>query len=80
MSLDMKKTLLTRVQGIFELLEKQNKPIFKSQLKELGLDPKTAEKYIDTIEFIQSQPKLIVTRLEKNVIVELEKKKSWFRL
>lgn len=71
---DMKYNLLTRVQAIFEFLEKESQPIFKSQLREVGLDSKSAQKYIDTIEFIQSQPKLIVTKTKNNVIIELEKK------
>lgn len=70
---NMKKTLLNRTRDIFNLLDQQNEPIYKSELRTLGLGAKSADRYIELIEFIQSQPKIKVTRIKNNVFIELEK-------
>ena len=66
------KTLLERVKNIFSYLKEEDRPVFKSELKAVGLSPKTAEDWAYIIEFIQSQPRLLVKRVKDNLILELE--------
>lgn len=57
---------------IFEALFQKN-PVYKSDLRELvGLGPKSINKWIDLITFIQSQPKIKITKIGRNQVLELE--------
>lgn len=66
------KTLLERVTQIFEFMTEQDRPIYKSDLRAIGLSSKNAEQWIEIIRLIQSQPKLIISRVKDNLIIELE--------
>ena len=69
----MKRTSLEICKSIFEALF-QYSPIYKSDLRELtGLGPNSINKWVDLIEFIQSQPELKVTRIGSHQVLELEK-------
>jgi len=73
MSSDTKKqrrTLLERVEAIFEFIEKQKGNFPKSRLKEIGLNPRAAEKWLKLIDFIQTQPKIRLIQTEHNTIIE----------
>ena len=73
MSIDTKKqrrTLLERVEAIFEFIEKQKGNFPKSRLKEIGLNPRAAEKWLKLIDFIQTQPKIRLVQTEHNTLVE----------
>ena len=73
MSIDTKKqrrTLLERVEAIFEFIEKQKGNFPKSRLKEIGLNPRAAEKWLKLIDFIQTQPKIRLIQTEHNTIIE----------
>jgi hypothetical protein len=39
-------------------------------LKEIGLNPKTAESWIQLIEYIQSQPRIRVTKMRSQTYLE----------
>ena len=64
-----RRTLLQRAKAIFELLEESNDPIPKSKLKEIGLNPNTAEKWLELIMYIQQQPLIRLVKTESNTIV-----------
>lgn len=67
----MKRTDFEVCKSIFEALI-QNNPIHKSDLRELtGLGPKSVNKWVDLIGFIQSQPKLKITKSSRYQILEL---------
>ncbi len=73
MSSDKKKqrrTLLERVEAIFEFIEKQKGNFPKSRLKEIGLNPRAAEKWLKLIDFIQTQPKIRLIQTEHNTLIE----------
>jgi hypothetical protein len=67
--LSSRRTLLERAQAIFRLLEESNDPIPKSKLKEIGLNPSTAEKWLELIMYIQQQPLIRLVKTESNTIV-----------
>jgi len=69
----MKRTNIEICKSVFEALF-QNNPIHKSDLRELtGLGPRSINKWIDLISFIQSQPRLKITEIGREQVLELEK-------
>ena len=70
----MRKNLYERVKAIFELLETEEDYVHKTRFKEIGLDTKSAEQWIQIIEFVQNQSKIMVKRLGNYTAVKLEKK------
>jgi len=71
MGYEMKRTDFEVCKSIFEVLF-QNNPIHKSDLRALtGLGPRSVNKWIDLIAFIQSQPKLKITKSGRYQILEL---------
>ena len=65
-----RRTMQERVEAIFEFIDAKPGIFPKSQLSEIGLNPKAAEKWLILIEYIQSQPKIRVTRSEHTTLVE----------
>jgi hypothetical protein len=72
MSSDLKKrrTLYERVEDIFNFIEIQNDIFPKSRLKEIGLNPRAAEKWLKLIDYIQKQPKIRLIQTEHNTLIE----------
>jgi len=69
----MKRTDFEVCKSVFEVLFQKN-PIYKSELRELtGLGPRSVNKWVDLVGFIQSQPKLKITKKGRYQILELEK-------
>jgi len=69
----MKRTDFEVCKSVFETLF-QNNPIHKSDLRTyIGLGPRSINKWVDLIAFIQSQPKLKITNSGRCQILELEK-------
>jgi hypothetical protein len=69
----MKRTDFEVCKSVFEVLF-QNNPIHKSDLRGLtSLGPKSVNKWVDLIAFVQSQPKLKITRKGRYQMLELEK-------
>lgn len=69
----MKRTDFEVCKAIFEALF-QNNPIHKSDLRKLtGLGPRSVNKWVDLIAFIQSQPEVKITKTGRYQILELEK-------
>ncbi|NHJ05510.1 MAG: hypothetical protein EAX90_11850 [Candidatus Heimdallarchaeota archaeon] len=65
-----RRTLQERVEDIFKFIDKQDIVFPKSRLKEIGLNPTVAEKWLELIEFIQSQPKIRLVQSENNTLIE----------
>jgi len=65
-----RRTLQERVEAIFEFIDSQNDIFPKSRLKEIGLNPNTAEKWLKLINFIQNQPKIRLIQTEHNTLIE----------
>ena len=61
---------MQRAKDIFKLIDNEEGSFPKSKLKEVGLNPDTAEKWLDLIEFIQQQPTIRVIKTERNTVVE----------
>jgi len=73
MSSDSKKqrrTLLERVEAIFKFIDSQKNVFPKSRLKEIGINPKAAEKWLKLIDYIQTQPKIRIIQTEHNTLIE----------
>jgi hypothetical protein len=68
------KTLIDRAKNIFELLEAQNDVIYKSDLKKVGIDSTSAERWIALIQYIQSQPELEVIQAGRYKTIKLQTK------
>ncbi len=64
------RTLQQRAEQIFKFIDKQREPFPKSEFKEIGLNPKTAESWIQLIDYIQSQPRIRVTKLGSQTYLE----------
>jgi len=65
-----RRTLLERVEAIFEFIEIQNDVFPKSRLKEIGLNPRAAENWLKLIDYIQNQPKIRLIQSEHNTLIE----------
>ncbi|NHI94891.1 MAG: hypothetical protein EAX96_20550 [Candidatus Lokiarchaeota archaeon] len=70
MSNIQRRTLKERVVAIFNFIEMQNEPFPKSRLKEIGINPRTAEEWLSLITYIQEQPKIRLIQTEHNTIIE----------
>ena len=76
-----RRTLLQRAEKIFNIIDKEEGSFPKSRLKEAGLNPDTAEKWLELIVFIQNQPRIRLIKTSRNTVVEkLEKKFSQMSL
>ncbi|MCE7743018.1 MAG: hypothetical protein GOP50_11255 [Candidatus Heimdallarchaeota archaeon] len=70
-----RRTLLERAQAIFKLVEYEDDPFPKSKLQKVGLNPTTAEKWLDLIVYIQKQPRIRLIRTRNNTIIEKHEQK-----
>lgn len=64
------RTLKQRAEQIFRYIDRQPEPFPKSEFKAIGLNPKTAESWIQLIEYIQSQPRIRVTKMGSQTYIE----------
>ena len=69
-SKNQRRTLLERVEAIFKFIDSQKNIFPKSRLKEIGINPKAAEKWLILIDYIQTQPKIRLIQTEHNTLVE----------
>jgi hypothetical protein len=65
--------MIDRVKKIFTMLEKEQEPVYKSKLKEIGLDSHSAETWIQIIVYIQQQPELIITKAGRHTVIALQR-------
>lgn len=65
-----RRTLIERVEAIFQFIDTQKNIFPKSRLKEIGLNPRAAEKWLKLIDFIQNQPKIRLIQTEHNTLIE----------
>jgi len=69
-----RRTLIERAEAIFKMIEKEDDPFPKSKLQDIGLNPSTAEKWLNLIVFIQRKPRIRLVKTKKSTIIEqLEK-------
>ena len=64
------RTLAQRAQSIFRFIDAQPEPFPKSEFQRIGLNPTTAENWVSLIEYIQSQPRIKVTKMGAQTYVE----------
>ena len=64
------RTLVERVEKIFEFIDAQPGPFPKSEFRRIRLNPKSAENWVRLIEYIQSQPMIKVTRMGSSTYIE----------
>ena len=65
-----RRTLKERAEAIFKFIDYQDEVFPKSRLKEIGLNPSVAEKWLELIVFIQSQPKIRLVQSDNNMLIE----------
>ena len=65
-----RRTLQERVEAIFKFIDSQKNVFPKSRLKEIGLNPKAAEKWLKLIDYIQRQQKIRLIQSEHNTLIE----------
>jgi len=65
-----RRTLIERAQDIFEFMKTQDDIFPKSNLKDIGLNPRAAERWLKLIDFIQDQPKIRVIQTDRNTLIE----------
>ncbi|MHA1927202.1 MAG: hypothetical protein ACTSV2_01345 [Candidatus Thorarchaeota archaeon] len=64
------RTLTERAESIFRFIDRQPEPFPKSEFHRIGLNPKTAETWVRLIEYIQSQPRIKVTKMGSSTFIE----------
>jgi len=64
------RTLAERAQSIFRFIDAQPEPFPKSEFQRIGLNPTTAESWVRLIEYIQSQPRIKVTKMGSSTFIE----------
>ena len=70
MSKKRRRTLAQRAESIFRFIEAQPEPFPKSEFQRIGLNPVTAESWVRLIEYIQSQPRIKVTKMGSSTFIE----------
>ena len=65
-----RRTLIERVEAIFKFIDTQKKVFPKSRLKDIGLNPRAAERWLKLIDYIQKQPKIRLIQTEHNTLIE----------
>ena len=67
-----RKTKMEILETIREFLdERGSKPFYKSDLREKGIDPKTAEDFFKVIQFCQKElPRIKITEMRGNFVVQ----------
>ncbi len=70
-----RRTLIERVQDIFKLIDYEHESFPKSKLQKIGLNPATAEKWLDLIVYIQKQPRIRLIKTKNTTIIEKQEAK-----
>lgn len=65
-----RRTITERVESIFDFIEMQPEPFAKSELQRIGLNPKSSEKWLRLIEYIQNQPMIKLTKMGNSLYIE----------
>ncbi|MBN1801481.1 MAG: hypothetical protein JW891_08245 [Candidatus Lokiarchaeota archaeon] len=65
-----RRTIQERIEAIFKFIDSQQDVFPKSRLKEIGINPNDAEKWLKLIDFIQKQPKIRIIQSENNTLIE----------
>jgi len=65
-----RRTIAERAESIFRFIDAQPEPFPKSEFQRIGLNPSTAESWVRLIEYIQSQPRVKVTKMGSSTFVE----------
>jgi len=65
-----RRTLAERAESIFRFIDAQSEPFVKSEFQRIGFNPSTAENWVRLIEYIQSQPRIKVTRMGSSIFIE----------
>ena len=66
-----RRTLAERAKSIFRFIDDQPEPFPKSEFQRIGLNPTTAENWVRLIEYIQSQPRIKVTKMGSSTYIEM---------
>jgi hypothetical protein len=65
-----RRNMLERVEEIFNFIEIQYEVFPKSRLKEIGINPSSAENWLKLIEYIQNQPRIRLISSKNNLLIE----------
>jgi hypothetical protein len=67
--------MIERAKAIFDFIDYLDEPFAKSQLQEIGLNPATADKWLNLIVYIQKQPRIRLIKTKRNTIIERHEQK-----
>ena len=70
-----RRTMIERAKAIFDLIDHIDEPIPKSQLQDIGLNPATADKWLELILYIQKQPRIRLVKTKRTTIIERHEQK-----
>jgi len=70
-----RRTMIERAKAIFDLIDYLDEPFPKSQLQDIGLNPATADKWLDLIMYIQKQPRIRLIKTKRTTIIEKHEQK-----
>lgn len=65
-----RRNMLERVEEIFNFIENQYEVFPKSRLKEIGINPSSAENWLTLIQYIQNQPRIRLISSKNNLLIE----------
>jgi hypothetical protein len=65
-----RRTMAERAKSIFRFIDMQPEPFPKSDFQKIGLNPTTAETWLRLIGYIQSQPRIKISKLGNSTYVE----------
>ncbi len=75
------RSLMKRAEKIFNIIDAEESPFPKSRLKKAGISIDAVDNWLDLIVFIQSQPRIRLTKISRNTVIDkLEKKFSQMSL
>ncbi len=70
-----RRTMIERAKAIFDFMDYLDEPFAKSQLQEIGLNPATADKWLNLIIYIQKQPRIRLIKTKRTTIIERHEQK-----
>jgi hypothetical protein len=67
--------MIERAKAIFDFIDYLDEPFAKSQLQDIGLNPATADNWLDLILYIQRQPRIRLIKSRRTTIIERHEQK-----
>ena len=72
----MRRTKKEIATALVDFLNKQEKPFFKTDLEEIGLNSKTAEHWLEVYKIMKTGPNIRQIELKKTILFEVIREKK----